>query len=286
MQFTLSVSFTYLRPLSKLIPMRYPAFLALVISMSVQAGAQDLHFSQFYHHPLQYNPALTGVFRGDLRASGLYRSQWTSVPVSYSTFSGIVDWKTINREANMVSIGLMLQHDRAGDAALSWTQVGATAGVAHALGENQALSAGAGLALVQRSFDISGLKFRNQWTGELYDPNLPTGENFNKGSGLAPSFSAGLNWHYGPVDSRTRLDAELAHHRRETQIVGRLIHDQAHRPLVRVGAEIDDGFREPGIRHRRHRDQQFAGQVVPLVQCDSHGRECIRATRGLQGAHG
>lgn len=207
MQFTLSVSFTYLRPLSKLIPMRYPAFLALVISMSVQAGAQDLHFSQFYHHPLQYNPALTGVFRGDLRASGLYRSQWTSVPVSYSTFSGIVDWKTINREANMLSIGLMLQHDRAGDAALSWTQVGATAGVAHALGENQALSAGAGLALVQRSFDISGLKFRNQWTGELYDPNLPTGENFNKGSGLAPSFSAGLNWHYGPVDSRTRLDA-------------------------------------------------------------------------------
>lgn len=187
--------------------MRHPAFLVLVISMSVQAAAQDLHFSQFYHNPLQYNPALTGVFRGDMRASALYRSQWTSVPVSYRTVSGIVDWKTLKRDANLLSIGLTLQHDRAGDAALTWTQVGATAGVAHALGENQALSAGAGLAFVQRSFDVSGLKFRNQWTGEIYDPALPTGENFNKNSGLAPSLSAGLNWHYGPSDARTRLDA-------------------------------------------------------------------------------
>ena len=187
--------------------MRHPAFLVLVISMSVQAAAQDLHFSQFYHNPLQYNPALTGMFRGDMRASALYRSQWTSVPVSYRTVSGIVDWKTLKRDANLLSIGLMLEHDRAGDAALTWTQIGATAGVAHALGENQALSAGAGLALVQRSFDISGLKFRNQWTGEIYDPVLPTGENFNKNSRLAPSLSAGLNWHYGPADTRTRVDA-------------------------------------------------------------------------------
>lgn len=187
--------------------MRYPALLVLLILLSGQTFAQDLHFSQFYHNPLQYNPALTGIFRGDLRVSGLYRSQWTSVPVSYRTFSGVVDWKTIKRNTNLLSIGLLLEHDRAGDAALSWTQVGATAGVAHALNEQQAVSVGVGLALVQRSFDISGLKFRNQWTGEIYDPALSTGESFNKNSGLAPSLSAGLNWHYGPAESRTRLDA-------------------------------------------------------------------------------
>lgn len=186
--------------------MRYLVFIVLALSFSGHVLAQDLHFSQFYLHPLHYNPALTGVFHGDLRAAALYRSQWTSVPVPYRTVAGTVEWKTISRGTNLLSVGLVLQHDRAGDAALSWTQIGATASVTHALGEQQALSAGVGLALVQRSFDISALKFRNQWTGELYDPSLPTGENFNDHSGLAPTLSAGLNWHYGPSDSRTRLD--------------------------------------------------------------------------------
>lgn len=169
--------------------------------------AQDLHYSQFYHNPLHLNPALTGIFRGDLRAAASYRSQWKSVPVSYQTFSGTVDWKTLKRDANLLSVGFQLQHDGAGDAALKWTQVGAVAAVAHALGEQQALSAGIGLALAQRSFDISKLTFKNQWGGDQFDAALPTGENFDKNSGFAPTLSAGLNWHYEPAESRSRFDA-------------------------------------------------------------------------------
>lgn len=194
---------------SKSVHMRFPVFAILVLLISVRAVAQDLHYSQFYHNPVHFNPALTGVFRGDMRASALYRSQWTSVPVSYRTFSGAADWKVIKRDANLLSVGFNLQHDRAGDAALTWTQVGATAGVAHALGEKHALSAGVGLALAQRSFDISKLKFRNQWTGEVFDPTMQTGESFNKNSGFVPTLSAGLDWHFEPGETRTRLDAGI-----------------------------------------------------------------------------
>lgn len=177
--------------------------------MLIMSGlqAQDLHYSQFYLHPTHLNPARTGIFTGNLRAAGSYRSQWTSVPVSYRTFSGTVDWKALRRDANLLSLGFQLQHDRAGDAALTWTQVGALAGVAHALGERQVLSAGVGLAVVQRSFDVSKLRFKNQWSGDLFDANLPTGENFDKNSGFAPTLSAGINWHFQPGDSRTALDA-------------------------------------------------------------------------------
>ena len=171
--------------------------------------SQDLHYSQFYLNPLHLNPALTGIFRGDMRAAAAYRSQWKSVPVPYQTFSGTVDWKTLKRDVNLLSAGFQIQHDRAGDAALTWTQVGAVAGVAHALGERQAISAGIGLFVAQRAFDVSKLKFKNQWSGDLFDPALPTGENFDKNSGFAPTLSAGLNWHYEPADSRTRLDAGL-----------------------------------------------------------------------------
>lgn len=160
----------------------------------VQGYAQDLHFSQFYHNPLNLTPAATGVHSGDVRASGLYRSQWASVPVSYQTFAGSVDWKAIARGTNILGVGFLLQHDQAGDAKLRWTQVGATVSVVHALGAQQGISAGFGFALVQRSFDISALKFKNQWTGDLFDHSLPSKEQFGRNSGIKPSFSAGLMW--------------------------------------------------------------------------------------------
>jgi type IX secretion system PorP/SprF family membrane protein len=169
--------------------------------------AQDLHFSQFYLNPMNLNPASTGIFKGDFRAAALYKSQWASVPVNYQTFSGAVDWKAIRRNNSLVSVGFLLQHDKAGDGGLTWNQAGLTASVAQAIGADQAVSIGFGLGMVQRSVDLTGLKFTNQWTGDLYDPGLPANEPLGRSSGLHPSLSAGINWHYEPTGSRSRLNA-------------------------------------------------------------------------------
>jgi hypothetical protein len=48
---------------------------------------QDIHFSQFSGSLLNISPGYTGMFNGDYRLSAIYRSQWQSVPVSYSTFN-------------------------------------------------------------------------------------------------------------------------------------------------------------------------------------------------------
>jgi type IX secretion system PorP/SprF family membrane protein len=172
--------------------------------------AQDLHYSQFYHNPMHLNPGSTGIFRGDLRASALYRTQWNAVPVAYQSFAGALDWKAMRRKNSLISAGFLLQHDQAGDAGLTWTQVGTTVGVAHALGTRHAISAGFGIALAQRQFDIGGLTFKNQWGGDFFDPALPTKEFFGQQSKFFPSLSAGANWLYEPGQNRNRAQLGLA----------------------------------------------------------------------------
>lgn len=198
----------------------------------LQLPAQDLHFSQFYLNPLHLTPAQTGVFQGDMRVSGIYRSQWSSVPVDYRTFGAAFDMKALRRENFTVNGGLLIQRDRAGDAGLSWTQIGLSGSVAHALGESQAVSAGFSVAGVQRGIDPDGLKFKNQWTGELFDPNLPSKENLDRSSGFAPSLAAGLNWHFEPPEAagRTRLDIGIGA-------------SHLNRPNVSLGP--DDQFKLP-----------------------------------------
>ncbi|MBK8556790.1 MAG: type IX secretion system membrane protein PorP/SprF [Lewinellaceae bacterium] len=106
------------------------------------------------------------------------------------------DTKALRLGNNLLSAGLLLQHDQAGDAALRWTQLGGLLSAAHALGKSGSLSVGFGVTAIQRSFNIDQLTFKNQWDGDLFNASLPSGEQFNRSSGIQSSVSAGLNWHY------------------------------------------------------------------------------------------
>ncbi|MCS7037876.1 MAG: PorP/SprF family type IX secretion system membrane protein [Saprospiraceae bacterium] len=171
--------------------------------------AQDLHFSQFYHHPMHYSPALTGAFEGEVRAMGLARSQWTSVPVSYQSLALGADRKVWARGAQALSAGLVLQGDRAGDAGLSWVQLGLSVSAAQRLGERQYVAVGFSAALAQRQFDISRLKFGKQWTGDTFDPTLPSGESFDQTTGLRPTLGAGASWRTHSADYRSGAEVGL-----------------------------------------------------------------------------
>ncbi len=178
----------------------------LLLAATSTAIGQDLRYSQFYLHPVLLTPAATGVFQGTIRVAGQHRSQWEKVPVDYETSTGSVEWKAVVRKNNALSVGLVLQNDRAGDAGLSWMQAGAVVGVAHALNNNHSVSLGFGMAFVQRSFNVTRLTFKNQWGGDAYDPSLATGETFNRSSQLAPSLSTGGQWHYQRKQTRTQVD--------------------------------------------------------------------------------
>ena len=188
-----------------------PLFALLLSSGAGGLMAQDLHYSQSYFNPQHQSPALTGIFEGNKRANLHYRSQWETVPVQYRTMAAGFETKIISRDNNMLAAGLLLQRDQAGDAELSWTQIGLNINAAHNISSRQTISAGFGLLFFQRKADYSNLKWNNQWDGDIYNPSLPSKETLNDATGLKPSLSAGINWHFKlNPQSRTAIDAGAA----------------------------------------------------------------------------
>jgi len=185
-----------------------------------QMNAQDIHFSQFGNSPLNISPALTGMFGGDYRFTGNYRSQWNTVPVSYLTFSGAVDTKIDKYCSNhdQWGLGLIFNYDVAGDSELHKAQLGLSGSYTHRVNTNNFLSAGLLFSGYQRGFNTENLRWDNQFEGRWYDPNIQSIENFKNTSITYADFSIGVNWHYQKptryVDwnpnNRTKLDIGAA----------------------------------------------------------------------------
>jgi len=91
-------------------------------------NGQDIHHSQFYTSPLNVNPALTGVFNGDWRAAGNFRSQWfVDDLVQYMTFTGSFDKRFYPKKwttKGMWNGGILFNYDQAGDSKMSFGNLG------------------------------------------------------------------------------------------------------------------------------------------------------------------
>jgi len=225
---------------------RHTLFTILVLFFcAAPMAAQDLHYSQFYLNPSHLSPAATGVFEGSLRVAGMYRSQWRTVPVAYETYSISADWKAIQRDKSLISLGVLVQNDQAGDGNLSWTQGGLNLSAAHTIGKSSLVSLGFGVSAIQRTVDIAHLKFKNQWASDFFDPNLPSKEPFGRSSGLSPTLSAGLLWHYQPAESRNRATLGVGAFHLNRPVVSLGGTDEAKIPVrIPVFAEGVFQFRE------------------------------------------
>ena len=67
--------------------------MSILMLVAKFSSAQDPHFSQIQYNPLYLNPAFAGVTEyGKLnRVAGLYRDQWRTLPVPYSTTTASFD---------------------------------------------------------------------------------------------------------------------------------------------------------------------------------------------------
>src|SRR5687768_8749573 len=96
-------------------------FCAFLHSSSI---GQDFTFSQFYEKPLQRNPALAGVFVGDIRVSGAHRSQWGSVTVPFQTTALSIENKIpFGNADDFLTLAVQMSNDVAGDIKLKRTQL-------------------------------------------------------------------------------------------------------------------------------------------------------------------
>jgi len=189
---------------------RFFLFFAFFLS-AIAATAQDIHFSQFGNSPLNLSPGLTGVFGGDLRFVGNYRSQWESVPVPYTTFSGSVENKIYwskGKYDRFITAGLLINNDKQGSLKLTSTQVAIPISVTVPLNQKTFITVGATPAFGQRKFDTNRLTFDAQWVDCIFDPNADTHEDqlFQSTNLKYFDLSAGANLRLQSGKKRSRLD--------------------------------------------------------------------------------
>jgi len=187
----------------------YPLVFALLFSWVLQA--QDIHYSQFYNAPLNLNPAMTGVFGGDVRLMGNYRQQW-SPWVNYLTFSGAVDKKFYPKAPRngFFSGGLTFNYDEAGDSKLQNIHLGLNGSYTQKLSDHAYITLGAVVSGNQRGFKQGALTFDQQFDenrGQFFD-NLGTGENFGNTTQFFLDVGTGINFRIQELSDAELVDEQ------------------------------------------------------------------------------
>jgi type IX secretion system PorP/SprF family membrane protein len=171
--------------------------------------AQDLSFSQFYEQPLLRNPALAGIFDGDVRVAGIFRNQWQAITVPYKTGSASVEVKwPINARGkeDYLITGLQLTHDVAGDVKLKRTQLFPTftfIGRDGFFSDEDFWSVGFTTGYTNSQFDPTLAKFDDQFVNGSFNPNNPTMQVINRSGFSYFDLGIGGTYNAAPTDNTT-----------------------------------------------------------------------------------
>ena len=194
-------------------------FLAGIAS---EGNAQDIHFSQFFEAPLLRNPSLAGIFQGDIRVQGVYRSQWGSVTAPYKTGSFNFEYKKpVGRGDDFITTGLQLVYDKAGATNFITNSVLPAINYHKSLSDEKVkyLSLGFMGGIVQRRIDRSRMTTNNHYDGNGYNPSLPDGETF-----------ANANFSYGDGSVGMTFNSALGTGRKEDNYFIGIAYHHFNRP--------------------------------------------------------
>lgn len=156
-------------------------FTSIIWGISYEKGyAQDFHFSQFNQAPLVLNPALTGQFEGSYRFTGIYRSQWASISVPYTTAAFSVDAHDFLHIEDL-GMGVDINYDQSGDAQLGTFQIHLSGAYTIAVGNTgkNKLSGGIQLGYGLKQIDPSQLSFNDQSNNNNTNETFDQSKNFS-----------------------------------------------------------------------------------------------------------
>jgi type IX secretion system PorP/SprF family membrane protein len=155
---------------------------ALLLLQGWQLSAQDLNFSQFYELPLLRNPALAGIFIGDIRVQSVFRNQWQSVTVPFRTagLSTEVNFP-VNDYGHYLTAGAQITHDVAGDSKLTRAHFLPVLTYHAPLNGDEFYISGSLMGgIVTSSFDPTGLRWDDQYQNGQFNPNITTRQTINQ----------------------------------------------------------------------------------------------------------
>ena len=199
------------------------SFLALML-FGIQGNlfAQDARFSQINASPLQLNPAMTGIYKGQFRFVANYRELYSSVlkNTPYRTIASSFDVRVPVQRRDYAGFGLTILRDEVGlanfnrftaDMGGSFMKKLSTNGIG-----DQYLIAGGQVGIGQRGFDFDNLWFSRQYDQEVFEVNTqtPSGETLLEDSdytGIYFNLNAGVLW-YTVIDDNLSIYAGGAVH--------------------------------------------------------------------------
>jgi type IX secretion system PorP/SprF family membrane protein len=176
------------------------ALVVLILMSSLRSGAQDIHFSQFFNAPMALGPGSIGVFDGDHRMHGIFRQQWRAVTTPYRTFGLGGDTRSF-AGVEKLAMSAWVFNDRAGDSRLNQFHMSLGASWTERLGTDghQSITFGVQGGFTSLSLDPGGMSFDTQYNGFFYDPDLATGENFDRQGLMHPDVHAGIVFRHAPA---------------------------------------------------------------------------------------
>ncbi|MDX1954300.1 MAG: PorP/SprF family type IX secretion system membrane protein [Chitinophagaceae bacterium] len=157
--------------------MRWRKMISLVCLMATTfyVKGQDIHLSQFYQSPLLRNPALAGLFDGDIRVQGVYRDQWNSVTKAYRTGSLNAEYKLpVGQGDDYLTVGLQSYFDRAGTVSYTKLMFYPAINFHKSLSteRNMYISAGFMGGWVQHSIDLTKVTTNSTYEGMGINENI------------------------------------------------------------------------------------------------------------------
>lgn len=178
--------------------MKYFSLLVL-LCLTMEGVTQDIHLSQFFNTPLLRNPALAGVFTGDVRLQAVYRNQWQSIGFPYQTNALSGEYKfAVGGGDDFMTVAASAFYDQAGIMKLKTLQVMPAINFHKSLSgyKNSYLSGGFMAGIVNRQFDGQNLTFDNQYTAGRFNPNAASGERFAALSRMFLDVAVGLSFNH------------------------------------------------------------------------------------------
>ena len=159
----------------------------LLVLICKLAFAQDPTFSQFYANRLYLNPAFAGTAQCP-RLTLNYRNQWPGIDNSFITYTASYDQQV---DAISGGLGALVMRDIAGEGVLSTTSAALMYSYQFRVNRKWSIRAGFQGTFVQKSIDVSNLRF-----GDQIDPRrgfvYQSSEQINNDNVIYPDFSAGL----------------------------------------------------------------------------------------------
>lgn len=207
--------------------------------VSISLFGQDLHFTHFYHNPINLNPALTGNFKGDIRIGGNLKEQWSSISVPYKTAGLWGDYKLSVGPGNSLSVGLVFLYDRSGDGNLITQKMLGSVAYKQVLTGPWKISIGFNGGFIQKKLDFNKLNFDSQWTPVGFNSSLPNNELNGIQNLNYFDLQGGLAIHWEP-DTKTNLHLgfSMAHIIQPKESFYNLDNKLGMRPVIEAGGEI------------------------------------------------